>query len=77
MRLSNGRISASLGRLAHTLWNDRHPVIMVGSCFPFSNVGILVHLSCLSTDKLVVCLSDPIKTYYYTLKACFFSTSTL
>jgi len=29
MQLSNGRISASIGILAHTLWNDRHPVIMI------------------------------------------------
>jgi hypothetical protein len=28
-RLTNGRLSASILRLAHTLWNDRHPVVMV------------------------------------------------
>ncbi|KAK6597534.1 DHHC zinc finger domain-containing protein [Botrytis cinerea] len=28
-RLTNGRLSTSVGRLAHTLWNDRHPVVMI------------------------------------------------
>ncbi|KAF5871549.1 putative palmitoyltransferase swf1 protein [Botrytis fragariae] len=28
-RLTSGRLSASVGRLAHTLWNDRHPVVMI------------------------------------------------
>ncbi|KAL3421620.1 DHHC zinc finger protein [Phlyctema vagabunda] len=28
-RLSNGRLSSSVGRLAHTLWNDRHPVVLI------------------------------------------------
>ncbi|RAL62555.1 hypothetical protein DID88_004405 [Monilinia fructigena] len=28
-RLTNGRLSASVGKLAHTLWNDRHPVVMI------------------------------------------------
>ena len=32
-RLTNGRLSASVGRLAHTLWNDRHPVVMVRLVF--------------------------------------------
>ncbi|KAB8293885.1 hypothetical protein EYC80_009362 [Monilinia laxa] len=27
-KLTNGRLSASVGKLAHTLWNDRHPVVM-------------------------------------------------
>ncbi|KAH8684234.1 DHHC palmitoyltransferase-domain-containing protein [Tricladium varicosporioides] len=28
-RFTNGRISSSTMRLAHTLWNDRHPVVMI------------------------------------------------
>jgi hypothetical protein len=28
-RLTNGRLSTSIFRTAHTLWNDRHPTIMV------------------------------------------------
>lgn len=39
--VTNGRFSAWLGRTAHHLWNDRHPVIMVRSHT----------LSCLSRDR--------------------------
>jgi palmitoyltransferase len=28
-KLTDGRLSAWVGRLAHTLWNDRHPLVMV------------------------------------------------
>ena len=28
-KLTNGRLSTWLGRLAHKLWNDRHPLVMV------------------------------------------------
>jgi hypothetical protein len=28
-RLTRGRLSAWTAELAHTLWNDRHPVVMV------------------------------------------------
>jgi hypothetical protein len=28
-RLTQGRLSAWVTKLAHTLWNDRHPVVMV------------------------------------------------
>jgi hypothetical protein len=28
-RLTQGRLSAWIAKLAHTLWNDRHPVVMV------------------------------------------------
>lgn len=28
-RLTDGRLSASIARLAHTLWNDRHPIVMI------------------------------------------------
>ncbi|KAM3069651.1 palmitoyltransferase swf1 [Clarireedia jacksonii] len=28
-RLTNGHFSAYVGRLAHTLWHDRHPVVMI------------------------------------------------
>ncbi|KAH8601403.1 DHHC palmitoyltransferase-domain-containing protein [Bisporella sp. PMI_857] len=28
-RLTNGRLSSSVSRLAHTLWNDRHPIVMI------------------------------------------------
>jgi len=28
-RLTSGRLSLSVSKLAHTLWNDRHPVVMI------------------------------------------------
>lgn len=34
-RVTNGQVSAWVGRTAHHLWNDRHPVIMVRVDLPF------------------------------------------
>jgi len=40
-RLTQGRLSAWIAKLAHTLWNDRHPVVMV-SVFAVSHVCICI-----------------------------------
>jgi hypothetical protein len=46
--LTNGRLSASVVRVAYTLWNDRHPTVMVRGTGPY---GVSFISSCYSTVR--------------------------
>jgi len=42
-RITNGRFSAWIGRLAYTLWNDKHPVVLVSLDSTFNVLSTLVY----------------------------------
>jgi uncharacterized membrane protein len=47
-RLTQGRLSAWIMKLAHTLWNDRHPVVMV-------SVFVVFHVcTCMVSESRVL-----------------------
>lgn len=43
--LTNGRLSASVVRIAYILWNDRHPTVMVRGADPYDFSFMSSHYS--------------------------------
>lgn len=56
-KLTNGRLSSWISKLAHTLWNDRHPLVMVRIYFfvlLFLVSGAITHVTSLVLLKKVL-----------------------